>query len=134
MSLDTLRALAGAATPGPWFDGDPEPHYGEFGWAVYGCPAGETEDSEQGRADAAYIAAASPDRILALLDERAELLGLLRIAFDHASDHRDQHGRLAPGALCWCYSPYPAEHRDDCPWLAIRAALASGSRPEGEAQ
>jgi len=72
LDLDALQAAAEAATPGPWWDrsdeyGQSAPHYGEYGWSVPGCPAGETEDSPQGRADAAYIAAADPTTILALI-------------------------------------------------------------------
>lgn len=71
--IERLREIAAKATPGPWrkslFEGDDgTPHIGDFGWTVYGCPAGETEDSEQGRADADYIAEADPSTVLALLD------------------------------------------------------------------
>lgn len=70
MSED-LRALAEAATPGPW-------HNVAHRWPERGVPV-LTHDAtdvavamtrtsiEQRNADAAYIAAASPDRILALL-------------------------------------------------------------------
>lgn len=76
--LAELRKVAEAATPGPWWDKGNEysagaPHYGDFGWCVPGCPAGETEDSAQGRADATYIATADPTTVLALLDRIAEL-------------------------------------------------------------
>jgi len=70
---DDLRQLAEAATPGPWTQyqsGLPEYNnvcFGiEKGEALI-CGAAETE------ADAAYIAAAHPQAILALLDERDAL-------------------------------------------------------------
>lgn len=56
-AADRLDDLAGAATPGPWKRGG----IGDFGWSVHmGPTAVETEDSQQGNADAAYIAAADP--------------------------------------------------------------------------
>ena len=93
---ERLAALAEAATPGPWVDpdvGDGQPHYGDFGYHVYGCPAGETEDSPQGMADAAYIAAADPSTILALLaaldDAEAEVEAARRVAWRIALSLKD---------------------------------------------
>ena len=59
--IDQAEKTARDATPGPW--GDPsDVVYGEFGYCVVGCPAGETEDSPRGRADARQIASwGSPD-------------------------------------------------------------------------
>ncbi|WP_329520537.1 hypothetical protein [Spirillospora sp. NBC_01491] len=56
-----LRETAAKATPGPW----KTKGFGEFGWLVVDAnPAGrfsvETEDNEHGRADAVWIALASP--------------------------------------------------------------------------
>ncbi len=73
-----LRALAEAATPGPWRHSgatvwapmspdDPTDYSGEA--VAYVPTLGDEFDAD----DAAYIAAASPDRILALLDEVARL-------------------------------------------------------------
>lgn len=56
-AADRLDELAVAATPGPWKCGG----IGDFGWSVrMGPTAVETEDSRQGKADAAYIAAVDP--------------------------------------------------------------------------
>lgn len=54
-----LRSLATAATPGPW----EQTGIGDYGWAVhFGHSAAgvETQDSDQGRADADYIATMHP--------------------------------------------------------------------------
>lgn len=74
-----LRRLAEAATPGPWFD-----DYGKIG-------AGDSGIGEMDRSDdAAYIAAASPDVVLALLDRldglRAALDRLLAVAMVEEED------------------------------------------------
>lgn len=69
-----LRSLATAATPGPW----EQTGIGDYGWAVHfgHAAAGvETEDSDQGRADADYIATMHPGVGLALaawLESEAE--------------------------------------------------------------
>ena len=82
---DTLRALATEATPGPWRDCG----HGRGGcvcgliWSVpVDVPIASVSDDdengpcpppEQRKRNAAYIAAASPDAVLALLDERDTL-------------------------------------------------------------
>lgn len=74
MTAPDLRALAEAATPGPW---DPEYVWQAVRHIVRNCDFIEgAPDSEfgwdygpRGEGDPAYIAAASPDVILALLDE-----------------------------------------------------------------
>lgn len=62
-AADLLDKRAGEATAGPWV----EAGIGEYGWSVisqadprsnFGV---ETEDSEQGKADAAYIATVHPE-------------------------------------------------------------------------
>lgn len=69
-----MRERARKATPGPW--GDPTNiNYGDFGWYVPGCPAGESPDDEQGRADTTHIAGWHPAVALAVadwLDQEAE--------------------------------------------------------------
>lgn len=62
-AADKLDALAAAASHGPWI----EAGVGEFGWSVIGgdfpLTSGfgiETEDNDQGKADAAYVAAMNP--------------------------------------------------------------------------
>jgi hypothetical protein len=80
--MTDLRRLAEAATPGPWYADDTSETWGDFldendgrestGW-FRDCGLGEVDAGDFSTlryADAAYIAAASPDRILALLDER----------------------------------------------------------------
>jgi hypothetical protein len=67
-----LRKLAQAATPGPWQpDDEAQICANNMVIAVAGEPVGGTQrrgDWGHLDADAAYIAACSPDRILALLD------------------------------------------------------------------
>ena len=64
-----LRALAEKATPGPWVAGvEAEGWYSREYWRV---PVGPGKiAATRTEANAAYIAAASPDVILVLLDER----------------------------------------------------------------
>ncbi|MFE4535651.1 hypothetical protein ACFRKB_11285 [Streptomyces scopuliridis] len=61
-----LRAFATTATPGPWT----QTGIGDYGWTVSSPTAGlvDTEDSDQGRADADYIAAMDPALGLPLAD------------------------------------------------------------------
>ncbi|RAJ70235.1 hypothetical protein K378_01400 [Streptomyces sp. Amel2xB2] len=56
-----LRALADMASPGTWERGG----YGDYGWTVR---LGDTDDSELGKANAAYIAAMGPIVGTALAD------------------------------------------------------------------
>ena len=101
-----LRRLAEAATPGPWETGPQESEDGRgkyWAYAVFG-PDGKTladtqnsdaaeiqqevdEDGthawdEVGRCNAAYIAAANPARVLALLDEIERMRESIRQLFD----------------------------------------------------
>lgn len=83
MPTDELRQLAEAATPGPWLPtalplGDGARSFGNYVVTGLGSgyPGALLEGMRSG-ADAAYIAAASPDRILALLDERDRLTAAL---------------------------------------------------------
>lgn len=90
---DELRARAEAATPGPWMQGaesfvdfedmaaaqrrmlNSRP-FGEpfhFVWVKPDLCVGYTANGPTSEANAAYIAAASPDVVLALLDEIAAL-------------------------------------------------------------
>jgi hypothetical protein len=94
MTIDTarLRALAEAAAPGPWsVHGN-----GKDEWYVYALDARYGPQSVYGESpvkvawvpcapfggrnarDCAYIAAASPDAILAILDERDALAAMLK--------------------------------------------------------
>lgn len=61
-----LRAFATTATPGPWTTGT-----GDYGWTVdfgRGAAGVDADDSEQARADTAYIAAMHPGVGTALAD------------------------------------------------------------------
>lgn len=82
----TLRALAGAATPGPWTWAEPEvsPQWGKRGPDLVGdgsqlvvSAEGDADGSNLfvGGRDAAFISAASPQAVLALLDELDRLRG-----------------------------------------------------------
>jgi len=71
--MDDLRKLAEAATPGPWKYATPNTvRAGRFNvvpnTAAGGSGVGLAGKSDAERANAAYIAACSPDRILRLLD------------------------------------------------------------------
>ena len=76
--IAALRTTANFATPGPWRNGFDPSHYG----------APEVTDGKTfayyvpDAANAAFIAAASPDVVLSLLDERAELCRRLAEAYD----------------------------------------------------
>jgi len=74
MTLTDLERLARAATPGPWVASDPEDSDGKFAWVDndkrdFGsmCTVYATSCPESPLANAAYIAALSPERVLALL-------------------------------------------------------------------
>lgn len=77
MNDQELRRLAEAATPGPW--GAPNPDWPEKVMPIYGHGFGGMDpiawavwpDFDRRKADAAYIAAVSPDVILGLLDRLA---------------------------------------------------------------
>lgn len=73
-----LRALAERATPGPWEQSALKTWVCKRGLIIaeavpiseQGHPVPRDRDLEQRKANTAYIAAASPDRIVALLEER----------------------------------------------------------------
>ena len=79
---DELERLARAATPGPWIRsgcrrkmGDEDCiMVGPDGFLMAALPIGQPRDHAGAFNDAAFIAAANPATILALLSERAELL------------------------------------------------------------
>lgn len=77
-AISRAEARAGAATPGPWEAGG----IGDYGWTVYatgGRFGVETEDSEQGRADAAYLAGNDPSAALRRCLADRKTLGLHRV-------------------------------------------------------
>ena len=84
MSVDlaTLTALAQAATPGPWklydgWTGDDKitrvVRIGNEEFTVFQTSAGRAHDIEGAKADFEYLAACSPDVILALVNRIKEL-------------------------------------------------------------
>ena len=106
---DDLRRLAEAATPGPWrranetaevpprvephrlVEQDTDPLYSKVVARTY------RDKQHEAAADAAYIAAASPDRILALLAERDALLAVAEAArHAGATWDADQSGPYRP--------------------------------------
>lgn len=96
MTHDELRKLALAASPGPWSASAAVPASG-FMAQVFGRPGGGPQHecgegdeislavldgpAERGTANAAFIAAANPAAVLALLDENARLRQALEQAF-----------------------------------------------------
>ncbi|MBD9700678.1 hypothetical protein IHE56_00940 [Streptomyces sp. ID01-12c] len=74
--LDEDERIARAATPGPWEQGG----IGDYGWTVSFSRrnAGvETEDGEQGHADAEFIAEHDPARVLREIDSKRRVLGAI---------------------------------------------------------
>lgn len=71
--LDEEERIARAATLGPWVQSG----IGDYGWTVdFGRPGAgvETADSDQGLADADFIAAHNPARVLRDVEARRQLL------------------------------------------------------------
>lgn len=110
MSHDDLRALAAAATPGPWhleshldmLDPPATWHIADLErWRGYTNNVGFGEDE----ATARYVAAVSPDVVLGLLDEigrlrdRPEPLWRLydKTVLDEVREIIIEHGRMSPG-------------------------------------
>ncbi len=86
---DRLRSLAEAATPGPWEVQDEGQADGlsvvrlepDLGYAAEVIWTDDADYPDEARPDlAAYIAACSPDRILALLDELGALRAVAKAA------------------------------------------------------
>lgn len=73
--LDEDERTARAATLGPWVQSG----IGDYGWTVdFGRPGAgvETADTEQGLADADFIAAHNPARVLREIDAKRQVLKL----------------------------------------------------------
>ncbi|MGJ5831391.1 DUF6221 family protein [Streptomyces ossamyceticus] len=71
--LDTDERTARAATPGPW----EQSGIGEYGWGVSFSRPGagvEVEDSDQGRADADFIAEHDPARVLREIEAKRQII------------------------------------------------------------
>jgi hypothetical protein len=91
--MTDLRALAEAATPGPWarseVPGDTLTVYQDSSGGAIAWVNGDNETGpHHPSADAAYIAAVSPDVVLALLDERDALRAALEAVIT-----ADEHDR-----------------------------------------
>ena len=92
--LDALEKLADEGTPGPWNDSgqsiddfDAECMM-RMEWIVNGTPDDGEEDAVNAnyRADAAFIAAANPATIKALIAELKEARGLISLVVNDAFD------------------------------------------------
>jgi len=71
--LDEDERIARAATRGPWVQSG----IGDYGWTVdFGRPGAgvETADSDQGLADADFIAAHHPARVLREIDAKRRII------------------------------------------------------------
>ena len=80
--LDEDERIARAATLGPWVQSG----IGDYGWTVdFGRPGAgvETADTEQGLADADFIAAHDPARVLREIDAKRDLLRFAEGIHDH---------------------------------------------------
>ncbi|WP_225825627.1 DUF6221 family protein [Streptomyces naphthomycinicus] len=92
--LNEDERTARAATLGPWVQSG----IGEYGWTVdFGRPGAgvETEDSEQGLADADFIAAHNPARVLREIDVDRELLAEYERLLTAHDAHQREAARLA---------------------------------------
>jgi hypothetical protein len=102
MDIDKLEQLAKAATPGEWHSGHKDivptanilyiaPEVGEFSVFVFDKPGLRSNNRHEQfmveDADAAYIAAANPQTVLALLSELRALRALLQEAMTVISDY-----------------------------------------------
>ncbi|CQR59186.1 DUF6221 family protein [Streptomyces leeuwenhoekii] len=102
--LDDDERRARAATPGPWRQSG----IGDYGWTVSFSRPGsgvEAEDSDQGRADADFIAAHDPTRALDEIDAKRRMVN--RITY-HADlmGWDEVHGDLLR-SLASVYSEHP---------------------------
>ena len=134
-TLDELERLARAATPGPWIRsgcrrkmGDEDCiMVGPDGFLMAALPIGQPRDHAGAFNDAAFIAAANPATILALLSERAELLATVE-RLETALIQKADEGMLVLETLA-ALSPNHA-HRHVKEGLAMarqaRAALTTG--------
>jgi hypothetical protein len=80
--LDEDERIARAATLGPWVQSG----IGDYGWTVdFGRPGAgvETADTDQGLADADFIAAHNPARVLREIDAKRALLRFAKGVHDH---------------------------------------------------
>jgi hypothetical protein len=96
---ERLRALALAATPGPWGRDACRITAKELGWAR----VADTEfDNDSMAENAAFIAAANPAAILALLDELEDSHKAYELLFKENAELRKDANNCGSGAGC-CY-------------------------------
>lgn len=117
-----LRRLAEAATPGPWHDGAAGNFrvYGPDGRDVHSGPIAEVahrRDPTTRRSNAAYIAAANPQAVLALLDDLQAVRGDLKFCLETMRQQFDpEHcaqSVLHAMARCVAALPQAAEERGE---------------------
>jgi hypothetical protein len=118
--LDEDERIAKAATLGPWVQSG----IGDYGWAVdFGRPGAgvETEDSEQGLADADFIAAHDPARVLREIDAKRRVIAECA----YWNEKLNQEADAAPA------HPYPClgEILDAVNPILRALALAYADRP-----
>ncbi|MFD5709508.1 DUF6221 family protein [Streptomyces pharetrae] len=95
--LDEDERIARAATLGPWVQSG----IGDYGWTVdFGRPGSgvETADTEQGLADADFIAAHDPARVLREIDAKRWII----------DECAHWYGKLAKEAVAPSPAPFPA--------------------------
>lgn len=130
-----LRELANAATPGPWTTEDRMAPFGRFlETEVCMVIASDVNVARSDRLDAEYIAAVSPDVVLALLDGREALeaeVAALRVYVSAAEEmHKLIRAPFGPGVnqhygahAAWMgFERVSEAHRTT---IALRAAVRS---------
>ncbi|MGW4670107.1 DUF6221 family protein [Streptomyces sp. NPDC004324] len=90
--LDEDERIAQAASPGPW----EQSGVGDLGWTVSG-PWAEVPDSEQGRADADFIAKHDPARVLREVEAKRRIAELHK---PYDLDARDRSGPMIGCTEC----------------------------------
>ncbi|MFC9286539.1 DUF6221 family protein [Streptomyces sp. NPDC057052] len=91
--LDEDERIARAATRGPWVQSG----IGDYGWTVdFGHPGSgvETADTDQGLADADFIAAHNPARVLREVETDRELLAEYERVMTAHEAHQREAARL----------------------------------------
>ncbi|NUS74912.1 MAG: hypothetical protein HOV70_01760 [Streptomyces sp.] len=107
--LDEDEQTAQAATPGPWEQGG----IGDYGWTVNFSRRNsgvEVEDGEQGYADAAFIAAHDPARVLREVEAKREIVrqaDLYLCDSGPGCGYRTKHGHSVLRLLALAYADRP---------------------------
>ncbi|WP_200309451.1 DUF6221 family protein [Streptomyces adelaidensis] len=122
--LDEDERIARAATRGPWVQSG----IGDYGWTVdFGRPGAgvETADTEQGLADADFIAAHNPARVLREIESKRELVKLHSRATLRAGGGAQYFGTTTVCRSCEPDHQFP-ELSWPCPTLRLLTAPYSG--------